>query len=315
MGYSVPMLERSLRHLEEMAIFAKVGELGSVSAAGRALKLPKSTVSRAVSKLEAVFAARLVERTTRGLNLTELGRALHAHCRNLVSEAQNAEAEIAAYQGNPRGRLRVAAPYALGHMVLKNSLPRFLDEYPDIDLQLQLTDRLLNPVMDDFDVVIRVGWLEDSGVTGRKITDIDAVLLASPAYVQTHGLPQSAQDLETHAIVGFPIPEPRAITLANGQDRIKVPIWRRFACNDPLMNLEFVQRGLAIAPVSSFVAASLLRDGALVRVLPAYTLLDQPTVHALYGGRTAISPKIAVFLDHLTEVARLLRSGAAVFAR
>ena len=309
------MLERSLRHLEEMAIFAKVGELGSVSAAGRALKLPKSTVSRAVSKLESVFAARLVERTTRGLNLTELGRALHAHCRNLVNEAQNAEAEIAAYQGHPRGRLRVAAPYALGHMVLKNSLPGFLDEYPDIDLQLQLTDRSLNPVTDDFDVVIRVGWLEDSSVTARKITDIDAVLLASPAYVKAHGLPQSGQDLQAHAIVGFPTTEPRPLTLANGQDRIKVPIWPRFACNDPMMSLEFVQRGIAIAPISSFVAAALVQAGSLIRVLPAYTLLDQPAVHALYGGRTAVSPKIAVFLDHLTEVARLLRSGAASLAR
>ena len=309
------MLERSLRHLEEMAIFAKVGELGSVSGAGRALKLPKSTVSRAVSKLESLFAARLVERTTRGLNLTELGRALHAHCRNLVNEAQNAEAEIAAYQGHPRGRLRVAAPYALGHMVLRSSLPAFLDEFPDIDLQLQLTDRSLNPVTDDFDVVIRVGWLEDSSVTVRKITDIDAVLLASPAYVQAHGLPQSGQDLEAHSIVGFPTTEPRPLTLANGQDRIKVPIWPRFACNDPMMNLEFVQRGIAIAPISSFVAAALVRAGSLIRVLPAYTLLDQPAVHALYAGRTAVSPKIAVFLDHLTEVARLLRSGAASLAR
>ena len=112
-----------MRLLEEMAVFAKVGELGSISGAARILGLPKSSVSRAVSKLETAFGARLVERTTRRVTLTEIGLGLHGHCQKLVMEAQNAEAEIAAYQGHPSGRLRVAVPYSISQVILKPHIP------------------------------------------------------------------------------------------------------------------------------------------------------------------------------------------------
>jgi len=303
-------MERSMRHLEEMAVFAKVGELGSISAAARALGLPKSNVSRAVSKLESAFSARLVERTTRKVTLTEIGRALHAHCLNLVAEAHNAEAEIAAYQGHPSGRLRVAAPYSIGHVVLKPSIPAFLDLYPDVDLQLQLTDRTLNPVADGFDVVIRIGWLEDSSAIARKISDIDAVLVASRAYDATRGIPATIEELGEHALIGLPTGDGAPLRLTNGRERVGVPVWTRFACNDPLMNLDMVERGLAIAPVAWFVAAPRLAAGELVHILPDFRLQDPPTVHALYAGRTALSPKIAVFLDYITDLANRLRAGA-----
>ena len=293
-----------MRHLEEMAVFAKVGDLGSMSGAARALGLPKSSVSRAVAKLETAYAARLVERTTRKVTLTEIGRALHAHCSRMVEEVANAEAEIAAYQGTPSGRLRVAAPYSLGHVILKRNMPEFLDRYPGVDVQLQLTDRSPNPVADDFDVVIRIGWLEDSSLIARKITDVNAILVASRAYVEAHGLPTSPSDLDGHRIIGYPTSEPRPMHVSAGKERIQVPIWSRFACNDPLMNIELVQRGLAIAPVSAIIAGGLLQEGELIHVLPKYKLLDQPAIYALYAGRTALSPKISVFLDFLGELAR-----------
>jgi DNA-binding transcriptional LysR family regulator len=292
-----------MRHLEEMAIFARVGDLGSISGAARALGLPKSSVSRAVARLESAYAARLVERTTRKVTLTEIGQALHAHCRRMVAEADNAEAEIAAYQGHPSGRLRVSAPYAIGHLILRDHVAEFLDRYPDVDLQLQLTDRILNPVADGFDIVIRIGWLEDSSLISRKLADVNAVLVASRGYAERDGLPASPDELGAHKVIGYPMAEARALELTSGRERVKVPIWRRFACNDPLMNIALVRRGLAIAPVSAFVAAELLRSGDFLHVLPAYKLVDQPTVYALYAGRTALSPKIGVFLDFLSELA------------
>ena len=286
-----------------MAVFAKVGELGSISGAARALGLPKSSVSRAVAKLESAFAARLVERTTRRVTLTEIGRSLHAHCQKMVVEAENAEAEIAAYQGHPSGRLRVSAPYSISHIILKTHVPEFLERYPDVDLQLLLTDRLINPITDGYDVAIRVGWLEDSSLIARKITDINAILVASPAYVADHGLPSSPQEMAGHVLVGLPVADAPTLHLTSGKDKVQVPIWPRFACNDPLMNLELVQRGIAIAPVSQIIAARRVQAGELVHVLPHYRLHDPPAVYALYAGRTAISPKIGVFLDFLTELA------------
>ncbi|HEY0627172.1 MAG TPA: LysR family transcriptional regulator [Allosphingosinicella sp.] len=300
------------RHLEEMAVFAKVGDLGSMSGAARALGLPKSTVSRAVARLEAAYSARLVERTTRKVTLTEIGRALHAHCSKMVEEVYNAEAEIAAYQGTPSGRLRVAAPYSIGHVILKQNMPEFLDRYPNVDVQLQLTDRTLNPITDNFDVVIRIGWLEDSSLIARKITDVNAILVASRAYVEAYGLPSSPSDLGGHRIIGYPTSEPRPMDMSSGKERVPVPIWSRFACNDPLMNMELVQRGIAIAPVSAIIAAGLLEGGQLIHVLPKYKLLDQPAIYALYAGRTAISPKISVFLDFVSELARRVFANPAL---
>jgi DNA-binding transcriptional LysR family regulator len=292
-----------MRHLEEMAVFAKVGELGSISGAARALGLPKSSVSRAVAKLESAFGARLVERTTRRVSMTEIGRSLHAHCQKMVLEAENAEAEIAAYQGHPSGRLRVSAPQSISQVILKAHIPEFLDRYPDVDLHLQLTDRTLNPISDGYDVVIRVGWLEESNLIARKITDVNAILVASQAYAGDRGLPVTVEDLTGHRIVGLPINEAPALELTNGKDRVKIAIWPRFACNDPLVNLELAERGIAIAPVSAVIAAERIKAGTLIHVLPKYRLHNQPAVYALYAGRTAVSPKISVFLDFLGELA------------
>jgi len=293
-----------MRLLAEMAIFAKVGELGSISGAARILELPKSSVSLAVSKLEAAFGARLVERTTRRLTLTEIGLGLHAHCQKLVIEAENAEAEIAAHQGHPSGRLRVSSPHSVSHFILKSHIPEFLERYPDVDLQLQLTDRQVNPISDGYDVVIRVGWLEDSSLIARKITDVDAILVASRAYADERGLPASIEDLEGHAVVGLPIAEGPPLELTNGRETLRIAVWPRFACNDPLINLDLVERGVAIAPISSLLSAPRIKSGALIPVLPKYRLGNPPAVYALYAGRTALSPKIGVFLDFLSELAR-----------
>lgn len=310
-----------MRYLEEMAVFAKVGDLLSISGAARALGLPKSSVSRAVSRLEENYKARLLERTTRSLRLTEIGAALHEHCRAMVAEAENAEAEIAAYQGHPSGLLRVASPTTVGRNIMGPQLASFLARYPDIDLHLQLTDRLLNPVSDGFDVVIHIGWLEDSMLVARKIIDVNAILVASRAYAEERGLPDTIEELaegsaagnsRPHAVIGFPIVGAPPLELVAGKERVAVPIWKRFACNDPLLNLELVERGVAIAPVSAYFAAPRLARGDLVHVLPRYQLHNPPAIHALYAGRRALSPKIAVFLDFLTDLAQRVRADPAL---
>jgi DNA-binding transcriptional LysR family regulator len=292
-----------MKHLQEMAIFARVGSLGSISGAARALGLPKSSVSRAVSRLEQAYGARLVERTTRQVSLTEIGRALHVHCLRMVAEVDDADAEIAAYQGHPTGLLRVAMPNAVGQQLLGSTLPDFLVRYPDVDLHLQLTDRILNPATDGFDVVVRVGRLEDSSVIARKIIDVNAVLVASRLYVEQHGLPATPAELEHHAVIGFPFLDGTGVELVAGRERVRIRSWKRFACNDPMLNLELVKQGIAIAPVSRFVVADLLRSGELIRILPGYELHDPPAVYALYASRAAVSPKISVFLDFLTKLA------------
>lgn len=302
-----------MRHLEEMAIFAKVGELGSMSATARALGLPKSTVSRAVARLEGAYQARLIERTTRRLTLTEIGRSFHLHCVAMVAELENAEAEIAAYQGHPSGLLRVAAPHSLGRHVVGPNMPEFLARYPDVDIHLQLTDQLLGPGTSGLDVVLRIGAIENSAAVARKITDVDAVLVASAGYAAAHGLPETIEELHEHPLIGLPVIGADAIDLVSGRDKARVPTWRRFGCNDPIVNLDLVRRGCGIAPVSSFFLAEALAAGELVRVLPGWSLAYQPAINALYASRTAISPKVTAFLDFLTELAGRYRSDPKLF--
>lgn len=297
-----------MRHLADLATFAKVGELGSISAAGRALDMPKSSVSRAVTRLEKAYGARIIERTTRAVVLTEIGQRLHGHCLAMVDEVANAEAEVAAYQGHPAGLLKVAAQYTIGRHVIGPNVPEFLDRYPDLDLQLHVTDRALNPVTEGFDIVVRAGWLDDSSLIARRIVDIEATLVSSRAYVERNGLPETVADLAEHCVIGFPVTGAPPLELVRGNTRVAVPTWRRFACNDPMLNFALVRRGIAIAPVSKFILAEALAAGEIVRVLPDYELHNPPALFAFYASRSAVTPKISVFLDFLTELAVRIRT-------
>jgi DNA-binding transcriptional LysR family regulator len=304
-----------MRQLADLATFAKVGALGSISAAGRALEMPKSSVSRAVTRLEKAYGARLIERTTRAVVLTEIGRRLHGHCLAMVDEVANAEAEVAAYQGHPAGLLKVAVHYTIGRHVIGPNLPEFLDRYPDLDLQLQLTDRPLNPITEGFDIGVRVGWLDDSSLIARRIVDIEAALVASRTYVERNGLPGTIADLEGHCVIGLPVSGAPRLELVRGRERAEVPIWRRFACNDPMLNMTLVRRGIAIAPVSKFFIAEPLAAGEIVRILPEYELHNPPALFAFYASRSAVTPKISVFLDFLTELAGRFRIDPGLFMR
>lgn len=299
-----------LRHLEEIAIFAHVGELRSISAAARALRLPKSSVSRAVARLEAELQARLVERSTRQLQLTEVGQAFLVHARSIVAEAENAVAEVAAYQGNPRGLLRVAMPATLGRSILAPEFPGFLRRYPDVDLALTVTDRLLNPVTDAYDVVIRAGWLEDSSLIVRQVLTIRMGLFASPDYLAQHGTPLTPDDLREHRIIALVLPGARSgLTLVRNRQRISMPTSTRFTPNDPVIAAEAVRQGLAIGQVTSWLVQGDVDAGRLVPVLPDWEVDDPPVLHALYPSRTAMPPKVRVFLDWIEEVAGRVQEG------
>jgi DNA-binding transcriptional LysR family regulator len=303
-----------LEHLDAFIIFAKVGELGSISAAARALGLPKVRVSRAVTGLESTYKVKLLDRTTRSVTLTEVGRLLHTRCLRMREEAEEADAEVAAHRGDPAGTLRIGCPGDIARS-LTPYLYEFMHRYPDIDLRIRVGERLL-PEPNSLDVVLHSGWLSDSRLTVRKIADVRTLLVASKGYVEARGLPKSPDELNGHDIIGNFYLDPAAVEpgrlparvpkleVVRGSERYPLPTWRRFASTDHGQILELVQRGSVIAPLAASAVIDGLRSGDLVRVLPDYEIADPPTLYALYTDRAAMVPKLRVFLEFVVRVAQ-----------
>ncbi|TCJ41404.1 LysR family transcriptional regulator [Parafrankia sp. BMG5.11] len=302
-----------MQEVDAFAMFAKVGELGSISGAARSLSVPKANVSRAVVRLEAAYKVALVDRTGRRIRLTEAGVTFHARCLRILDEMNEAQAELAAHRGHPAGTLRIGFPGDVGRDMLADTLHEFLERYPDIDLRVRVGERLL-PQPNSLDVVLHAGWLSDSRLTCLKLADIRTLLVASRGYVKRRGLPTSSDDLAGHSFLGnfyldrasiepgrLPAHVP-VLELKRETERFALPIWQRFASTDHMLMLDLVKRGIAIAPIAAARITDELRSGELVRVLPDYELHNPPALYALYIGRAAIAPKLKVFLEFLQEI-------------
>lgn len=309
-------------HADVFAIFAKVGELESISGAARALGLPKANVSRAVSRLESNYGVQLLDRTKRRLRLTEVGHMLHRHCVRILDELHEADAEIAAHRGLPAGLLRVGCSADVARSLIGDGVPEFLERYPDIDLRLRIGDRLL-PEPNSIDVVLHAGWLANSRLIVRKLADVPTVLVASRHYADRHGVPQDVDDLSNHRVLGNFYLDPVAsdagrlparvpvLELVRRREKVTVPIWSRFASNNQSMMLSLVHAGIAIAPIAAGLIMAELRSGELIRVMPDWEIHDPPAIYALFTERSAIAPKLKVFLDFACRLIERAKARAA----
>jgi LysR family transcriptional regulator, transcriptional activator for aaeXAB operon len=314
-----------VQHVNAFAIFAKVGDLGSISGAARALGMPKANVSRAVSRLEASYKVSLIDRTTRRVRLTEVGQTFHARCLRVLEEIEEAESELAVYRGHPAGTLRIGCPADLGRDLLGHVMHEFMERYPDINLRVRVGERLL-PEPNALDVVLHAGWLSDSRLIVRKIAEIRTLLVASRGYVEARGLPTGINDLDGHAIIGnfyldraaagpgrLPAHVP-VLEVERKGERFALPIWERFASTDHMLMLELVRHGMAIAPIAAARIIEQLRSGEFVRVLPDFELHNPPTLYALYTDRSAMAPKLKAFLDFVGELAERQRTSAGQYS-
>jgi LysR family transcriptional regulator, transcriptional activator for aaeXAB operon len=305
--------EIAMEYVDAFAIFAKVGELESISGAARALGLPKANVSRAVSRLESTYKVNLLDRSTRRVALTEVGRTLHGYCLKVADDMEEAGALIAAHRGIPAGTLRIGCSADVGRDLISPYLQEFLERYPEIDLRIRVGERLM-PTPGGIDVVLHSGWLSDSRLIVRKVANVQTFLVASRRYVDMHGTPQNVEECAEHAIIGNFYLDPASaeigrlpahvpiLELVRENERHPVPIWKRFASTDHSMMLSLVEQGLAIAPISASRSSEKLRSGDFVRILPEYEIHNQPVLYALSTERTSMSPKLKVFIDFVNEM-------------
>jgi DNA-binding transcriptional LysR family regulator len=291
--------------LTNMRIFVRVAEEGSFTAAAQRLDITTPAVSRAVAALEAYLRARLLNRSTRRVVLTEAGLRYFQRCEQILDVVDQAEAEAADSQLSPSGRLRVHATSTFGQTYVTPAVVRYRQRYPDVSVDLTLSQHMPDIIEEGYDVsvVLHVDELPDSSHVAQRLGTLHSVLCASPAYLRERGVPQGVDDLPQHSCFQFVSPVyPDDRWLLEGPNGIETVHLR-----DPGFRINSVdglavalKEGIGIGAVPMSTAALALRDGSLVRVLSDYRL--QPlTAYALYTSRRYLDAKIKTFVECLRD--------------
>ena len=287
--------------LDAMSVFAAIVDGGSLSAAGRRLNVPLPTVSRKLAELEAHLKTRLLTRSTRKLVLTDAGRDYLAACRQILEQVDEAERAAAGAYANVKGQLVLAAPIVFGRLNMVPVAAEFLEQHPDVDIQLRLGDRYVDLIEEHVDVALRIGQLPDSTLLASRVGMISRVVCASPAYLERFGSPQQPGDLAAHRCITFDgLDGVSSWAFAGGGDeQQQVAVHSRLTVSTADAAIAAATLGLGLTRVLSYQVADALRDGRLVRVLAGS---EPPAVPAslVYPGQGRLPMKSRAFIDLAT---------------
>ncbi len=289
--------------LTALRALRRVVELGSFTAAGNALGISHSIVSRQVRQLESQLGAQLLNRTTRRFALTAAGQEYYLASRDILDALDAADRAVAMHQAQPSGTLRINAPMAFGTLELAAWLPDFTRQYPHIHIDLVCNDRIVDLIDDSFDVALRLArGLPDSTLVARQLASSRTVAVASPAYLDRHGHPATPQDLAQHNCLMYSSgdkPAQWSFTDGDGATH-KVDVRGSLQANTSVALREAAMGGMGIAGAAAFIVRDALRSGQLVEVLPGYTLRPR-NLYALYPHSRQLSPKVRVFVDFAVQ--------------
>jgi DNA-binding transcriptional LysR family regulator len=286
--------------LDDIRAFVRTADLSGVSAAARSLGLPKSTISRSLTRLEAVVGAILIDRSTRHLRLTDAGALFRPYASRILADVDEAGTALDNFAGVPRGTLRISAPFAFVVAILSPMLPAFLASYPEIRIVLDVENRIIDLPVEAADLVIRVGALPDSDLIARHLLDTEAWTCASPAYLARRGVPSRVSEVSGHALIAY---ADRMTTwsyrMADGasEDVVFEP---SHVVSDSSALEPLLVGGAGIGRLPDFIARRCVANGELVRLFPN-ARGDLIAVHALYTNHRSLSAKVRVFIDALVE--------------
>ena len=281
--------------------FVKVVETGSFTEAGRQLRLSRSAISKYVAELEHSLGVQLLNRTTRYASPNENGQMYFDRALAVLSELDAADEAVAQAHSTPSGLLRINAPMSYGTFRLGPAIPEFMEKYPDVKIQLVLSDELLDPIQDGFDVTLRIGELGSSSLIARKITPIDRAVCASPDYLARRGIPAHPRDLRDHVLLtyGFLLTGNQwKLTGADGDHWI-LPSWSLCVNNAEVLR-DAAIRGRGVALIPTFIAGDALEKGILRAVLQDYRA-PPSALYAIYPPTRHLSVKVRLFIDFLVE--------------
>jgi DNA-binding transcriptional LysR family regulator len=286
-----------------MRTFRRVAELGSFSAAARDLRLSNAAVSKHIATLEERLQTKLINRTTRRMSLTSDGAAYCERCIRILDDVDETERTLSRATGTPRGRLRVNAPMSFGLLHVGPLLPELLARWPELDLDVDFSDRFVDLVEEGVDVAIRIASeLPDSATLAvRRLARAQHVLCASPAYLRKHGVPKSPDDLAHHHCLDYSMSRtPGSWELAGPNGRQRVSVQGRLRVNNSLVIRDALLAGVGLARLPSFYVADELKHNRLRAVLTDFAL-PPLSISAVYPKTKQLSPKVRVFVDFLRE--------------
>ena len=292
---------RVMDRLTSMEVFARVVETGSFAKAADAMGLSRGMVSKHVMALEERLGVRLLNRTTRKLNLTEVGSGYYDRCRQIVNEAWEAEQAATQLNAEPRGELRVNAPMTFGTKHLGPALPHFLDRYPDVTVDLTLNDRVIDLIDEGFDLAIRIGQLSDSSLIARRLAPARSVVCASPSYLRTRGIPEHPTQLQAHRCLSYTLVRNPRDWVFNGPDgEVTVRVDGPLRANNGEALVAAGVRGLGILRAPTFIVGDELARGDLVPIMTHWQPPDMG-IFAVYPHNRHLSAKVRRFVDFLSE--------------
>jgi DNA-binding transcriptional LysR family regulator len=286
----------------EMETFVRVVESGSFSSAARDLHMTPSAVSKMIGRLEDRLGVRLLSRTTRKLSLTEEGRVFYQRITPILSEVAEAEETVSLSTAEARGVLKVNASTAFGQYQIVPLIPAMLERYPSLQVELTMTDSIVNLVEEGFDVSIRIGNLTDSSLIARKLGIANRVVVASPAYLERHGVPKCPVDLEQHQCLKLSIPTSLnkwEFVLADGPRTVEVS--GRFEADNAIALHEAALAGLGLFRAATFVVGDDIKAGRLVQVLQEFEISGDPGIFVVWPHNRNLSAKVRAFVDTLVD--------------
>ncbi|NUW55663.1 LysR family transcriptional regulator [Cronobacter turicensis] len=286
------------KQLQDMALFALVAETGSFTAAAQKAGLPKSSVSQRISQLEAHVGLRLLNRTTRTLSLTFAGEHYLVHCREMLDASERADLAVQRLRDNPSGRLRITCPAGIGATLLARMNAEFLARYPDITLEVFISDDVRDLVMEGFDVALRTGKPQDSSLIGRKIGHCPRYLLASPAYLAQHPPLTHPAQLAEHRVIVH-----RAWTewlLQRDRELYRCLLNQMHQTDNLLYARESALAGAGVTLLPAFLLDDTLKQGALINILPEWTVTGND-LYLVYPGRKLNAPALVSYINFALE--------------
>ncbi|ACE94785.1 LysR family transcriptional regulator protein (plasmid) [Rhizobium phaseoli] len=287
--------------LASIVAFVHAAEQQSYVAAARLAGVSPSAIGKAVARLESRLGVRLFNRTTRSISLTEEGTVLYEHYKRVLDDMRDAEAAVSKGRDRPRGRLRVSVPHIVGHHLLMPILPGFTARFPEIELDIDFEDRVIDLITEGLDVVVRSGELADARLIARPLGEQHFVVCASPAYLDRHGRPETPDDLSRHACIHFKYPSTgRTAPWAFRPPSERLLLPRSLTFNNTDAGLRAARDGLGLAHLPVYVAEPHIRAGTLIPVLTAF-MAPFGSLSLVWPSNRQLSPKIRAFVDFVVE--------------
>jgi DNA-binding transcriptional LysR family regulator len=292
-----------MQDIKDMLIFAQVVKSKSFSAAAEQLGASKSHVSKSVARLETALGVRLLQRSTRRLSLTEIGDAYFEHCDRILDELALADSTVNRLHQEPRGTLRISTSVAFGTLHVASALPDFMAQYPDLSVDMTISDRVVDLVEERYDLALRITAEPGQNLVARRLAPIRRKICAAPAYLARRGTPQTPQDLAGHNCLDYTYQSAQGFWQLKGPDGADcaIPVSGNLRMNDDEALSQAVVGGLGLALLPTFIVGGELQAGRLVEVLPGYQPVVDRFLHAIHLPNRHMPLKVRAFIDYLAK--------------